>query len=64
MGESPDPRAVEVAQELGLKLREGAVSRVFDCSSDIVLSDLLVVMDKASYILLVLILSSQSLVLS
>ncbi|CAM6035848.1 unnamed protein product [Sphagnum compactum] len=46
VGEAPDARAVEVAQELGLQLREGAVARVFDCTSDIVLFDLLLVMDK------------------
>jgi protein-tyrosine-phosphatase len=48
VGEAPDARAVEVAQELGLQLREGAVARVFDCTSDIVLFDLLLVMDKVS----------------
>jgi hypothetical protein len=36
---------LQVAEELGLKLPDG-VARVFDCHSDIVLSDLLVVMDK------------------
>lgn len=45
IGERPDPRALQVAEELGLKLPDG-VARVFDCHSDIVLSDLLVVMDK------------------
>jgi protein-tyrosine-phosphatase len=48
VGEAPDARAVEVAQELGLQLHEGAVARVFDCTSDIVLFDLLLVMDKVS----------------
>ncbi|KAG0570314.1 hypothetical protein KC19_6G153400 [Ceratodon purpureus] len=45
-GESPDPRAVVIAEEIGLKLPEGATARVFECQSDIVLFDLLVVMDK------------------
>jgi protein-tyrosine-phosphatase len=44
--ESPDPRAVAVAEEMGVKLPEGAVARVFNCQADIVLFDLLVVMDK------------------
>ncbi|XP_024370148.1 uncharacterized protein [Physcomitrium patens] len=46
VGESPDPRAVSVAEEFGLKLPAGATSCVFDCQADIVLFDLLVVMDK------------------
>lgn len=48
VGESPDPRAVAVADELGLKLPEEAAARVFECQSDIVLFDLLVVMDKVA----------------
>jgi protein-tyrosine phosphatase len=72
VGEAPDARAVEVAQELGLQLREGAVARVFDCTSDIVLFDLLLVMDKVSqacfslslFILLLLFASTSLLLLS
>lgn len=45
-GESPDPRAVAVAEEIGLKLPEGAAASVFECQADIVVFDLLVVMDK------------------
>eukprot|EP00244_Chara_vulgaris_P008450 TRINITY_DN3322_c1_g1_i1.p1 TRINITY_DN3322_c1_g1~~TRINITY_DN3322_c1_g1_i1.p1 ORF type:complete len:286 (-),score=59.50 TRINITY_DN3322_c1_g1_i1:905-1636(-) len=45
-GETPDDRAVAVAQDLGLTLREGAVARMFDHARDIVLYDLVVVMDK------------------
>ncbi|KAG6558124.1 hypothetical protein Mapa_000305 [Marchantia paleacea] len=45
-GESPDPRVVLVAEECGLQLPEGKVSVVFDCASDIVNADLVLVFDK------------------
>ncbi|CAM6089932.1 unnamed protein product [Calypogeia fissa] len=46
VGEIADPRAVMVAEEYGLELPEGKVATVFDCSTDIVMSDLVLVMDK------------------
>ncbi|KAL2630983.1 hypothetical protein R1flu_015669 [Riccia fluitans] len=45
-GESPDSRVVVVAEECGLKLPEGKVSVVFDCATDIVNADLVLVFDK------------------
>ncbi|KAJ7541447.1 hypothetical protein O6H91_10G059900 [Diphasiastrum complanatum] len=46
IGEPPDYRAVQVAEEYGLKLREGTVARVVDSANDIVDYDLLLVMDR------------------
>jgi len=48
-GESPDPRAVAVAEEIGLKLpevKELQHASVFECQADIVVFDqILVVMN-------------------
>ncbi|XP_024537124.1 uncharacterized protein LOC112348565 [Selaginella moellendorffii] len=46
VGESPEPQAIQVAEERGLKLPDGAVSKMFENPTDIVEADLIIVMDK------------------
>ncbi|GAQ78817.1 Low molecular weight phosphatase family protein [Klebsormidium nitens] len=46
VGEPPDPRAVQVAEELGIRLREGATARLIDHAKDIVQYDLILCFDK------------------
>jgi protein-tyrosine-phosphatase len=46
VGEPPDPRAVQIAEELGLQLREGATARLIDHAKDIVQYDLVLCFDK------------------
>eukprot|EP00897_Mesotaenium_endlicherianum_P002031 jgi/Mesen1/1856/ME000143S00898 len=46
VGEAPDERAAQVAQQNGLQLREGVTAALFEPAKDIVVFDLLLVMDK------------------
>ncbi len=46
MGEEPDSRAMEVAQEFGLKIPSEKKATLFSSSDDIVSFDIALVMDK------------------
>ena len=54
MGEAPDSRALEVAREVNLELREDVVAQLFVPSKDIVIYDLAVVMDKVRFFYFIL----------
>ena len=45
VGESPSGSVLEVADDLGLDIKDH-IAKVFDCAKDVVEYDLLVVMDK------------------
>lgn len=51
VGEPPDPRAVQIAEELGLQLREGATARLIDHAKDIVQYDLVLCFDKVGAVM-------------